>query len=151
MAQVTHDRFNVGEVTRTDVAQADRFLSEAKRELATIEMQLKRAQKASTLKVRTGEANLAYLFSVNLVRFGGIGVILFLVSILVPVYRYNSRLSAFYLARADALIMCRDRGLADLATMAALLTPTYEYEKGPSTTAETLSSLLKEGVALIKK
>jgi hypothetical protein len=149
--KATQDRFAIGEVTRTDVAQAERFFSEAKREIASVDLQLKKAPSASDIKKKVGEVNLAYLLSVNLVRFGGIGVILFLVSILVPVYRYNSRLAAFYMARADALIMCGDKGYDDLAAMAILLTPPYEYEKGPISSVESLSLLIKEGIALVKK
>ncbi len=132
-------------------AQIQRLLSETKRHLAIAEAQLKKAPNAAEIRKKHGDVNLANLISVNLVRFGGMAVILFLVSILVPVYRYNSRLAAFYLARADALIICGENGLDKLAALAALLTPTYEYEQGPPTPVDALSTLFKEGVSLAKK
>ncbi len=44
-----------------------------------------------------------FLIQTNITRFGPMIIILFFVSILVNLYRYNIRLSAYYDARADAL------------------------------------------------
>jgi hypothetical protein len=43
------------------------------------------------------------LIQTNITRFGTLVLLIFLVSILIPLYRYNARLAAFYRARADTL------------------------------------------------
>jgi hypothetical protein len=49
--------------------------------------------------------SIPFLVQTNITRFGPMIVILFFNSILVNLYRYNQRLSAYYDARADALIL----------------------------------------------
>ncbi len=48
-------------------------------------------------------AELFQLISTVVTRFGVVILLLFLVKILVPLYKYNTKLSAFYDARADAV------------------------------------------------
>ena len=72
---------------------------------------------------------------------------LFLISILVPVYRYNVRLATFYLARADSLILSRDVRVDDFGQLSNLLTPVISFDKEPKTPIETVSSLVKDGRA----
>lgn len=54
-------------------------------------------------------ADRSLLIASSFTRFGLLLVVIFLVQILVGVYRYSLRLSAFYAARADAIIAMGDR------------------------------------------
>lgn len=51
------------------------------------------------------EISIPFLIQTSVTRFGPMLIILFFVSILVNLYRYNIRLAAFYDARADAIEM----------------------------------------------
>jgi hypothetical protein len=82
--------------------------------------------------------------SVTINRFGSIGLILFLVSILVPLYRYNIRLSAFYEARADAIrLLGSEARASDFSIIAAILTPSHDFGPLPRTPVDQLSELIK--------
>jgi hypothetical protein len=51
------------------------------------------------------DVSIPFLIQTNVTRFGPMIIILFFSSIMVNLYRYNIRLSAYYDARADALIL----------------------------------------------
>jgi hypothetical protein len=51
----------------------------------------------------SGNLSLPFLLQLNITRFGTITLASIAISILVPLYRFSERLSAFYRARADAL------------------------------------------------
>ena len=89
-------------------------------------------------------ANPYLLISTYANRVGVILVILFLVGILVSLYRYNMRLSAFYDARADALYMMDflDVGFDRLAE--ALTPDTVDFGKQPRSPVDQVSTLARE-------
>jgi hypothetical protein len=74
-----------------------------------------------------------------------------LISILVPIYRYNVRLASFYLARADTLLLSKDTMVDNFSEMVSLLTPTHAFEKEPQTPIESVSGLIKDAAGLAKK
>ena len=76
-------------------------------------------------------------------RFGSILLILFLVQILVGLYRYNARLAAYYDARADAVMMA-DRPTMILELVAGLTPDGVDFTKGLKTPAGEFRDVLKE-------
>ena len=129
----------------------DRVLSElaARREL--LEERIRVAPLAATIKRTASNIDAMELLRTSLVRFGGMAVILFLISILVPIYRYNVRLATYYLARADTLRFSGEFKIEDFSTLTKLLTPTHAFEKEPSTPIDSLSAFAKEVLGLVKK
>ncbi|MEH2570246.1 hypothetical protein [Bradyrhizobium sp. AZCC 2289] len=84
------------------------------------------------------------LLQTSVTRFGLLAVIGFFVSILVSMYRYNIRLAAFYVARADALrLFAPDITISDFALVAAALSPTVEFGKAPQPPLAQLVDLIK--------
>lgn len=84
------------------------------------------------------------LLQTSITRFGVLAVIGFLVSILVSLYRYNIRLSAFYMARADLLRLSGEHtSVSDFALLATGLTPHLEFGKSPPPPLAQLSDLIK--------
>ncbi|MDX6611152.1 MAG: hypothetical protein QOD75_338 [Blastocatellia bacterium] len=71
-------------------------------------------------------------WSSTILRIGVIGLLVFLTQILVSLYRYNSRLIAFYRSRRDALLIA-DQKYSDVKQFAELLYPaTLDFGKEPS-------------------
>jgi hypothetical protein len=58
-------------------------------------------------------------------------------------YRYNIRLFAFYMARADALMMKGELGRVSLIALASSLTPGVDFGKTPQTPTEQILELLR--------
>jgi hypothetical protein len=87
------------------------------------------------------------LVQTSITRFGILAVVSFLVSILLPMYRYNVRLAHFYQARADAVLFLREKVLIGLETsggfetLERILTPRFEFGKTPSTPVEQVIDL----------
>jgi hypothetical protein len=144
------EEFDKGELTRTDVAEAEAVLGQITLKREIVDEKLKSAIPAKQLKVAATNLDTLDLIRTSLVRFGGVAVILFLISTLVPIYRYNVRLATYYLARADTLILCRDAKVSDFSAMIKLLTPTHAFEKEPTTPVETVASLVKEAAGAAK-
>ena len=76
------------------------------------------------------DMSIAQVVQTNVVRFGAIIVILLLIIILTPLYRYNSRLSTFYDARADILELQPEK-FTDLdgLKLATAFTPAFDAGK----------------------
>jgi hypothetical protein len=83
------------------------------------------------------------MVTTSIARFGSIIILLFLVQILVTLYRYNVRAAAFYDGRADALQLPRTSDLT-LAGMIEILTPTaLDFGKMPSTPLNEVLGAIK--------
>jgi hypothetical protein len=144
-------RFKKGEVTGTDVAQVKRFIGEVNLKLQLVEQKIKAAPAAKQIKQTSANIDTLDLVRTSLIRFGGVAVTLFLMAVLVPVYRYNVRLATYYLARADTLTICRDTNVSNFGEMINLLTPTLAFDKEPRTPVDSVSSLIKETAGLVRK
>jgi hypothetical protein len=144
----TRDRFRQGEVTRTDVAKAERSVNEIVLKREINEERMRAAPGAAAIKATAANVDTIELVRTSLIRFGGVAVILFLTSILIPVYRYNVRLGTYYLARADTLMLCRDSEVTNFGEIIKLLTPVYEFDKEPTTPIESVSSFVKDAVRM---
>ena len=147
----TTSRQEGGELTQTDVADNSAYLTEKNAELQILKSNLDTSDPAAEIRKKTGNIDVLSLISTNLIRFGGIGVTLFMIGILIPMYRYNTRLSTFYLARADALLLCKDGREVDFEMLCTLLTPTHAFEKEPATPIAALSKLAQGGLTLANK
>jgi hypothetical protein len=67
-------------------------------------------------------------------RLGSVLILLFLVQILVTLYRYNMRLAAFYDGRADALILITSGDDFEFSKYSDFITPTnLDFGKLPAT------------------
>jgi|GEM_PF-4771572 len=70
-----------------------------------------------------------HLAQTNITRFGTLVVVFFFIAVLQPIFRYNTRLGAYYDARADALLLLRNSNGQDLAALTATLTPALSFEQ----------------------
>jgi hypothetical protein len=103
-----------------------------------LEEQFLQGQLIGALKAgsKTGAEGDAYILgAIQFTRFGGLTVILFLVAILIRLFRYAMRLAAFYDAPADALLLTerwpevgRDADL--FMRIVAMLTPPASIDFG---------------------
>jgi hypothetical protein len=82
------------------------------------------------------------LIQTSVTRFGVVLILVFLVQILVSLYRYNMRLAAFYFARADGLVLL-SRMPSNLGTLVNIVSPDkIDFGKPPKTPAEEATGLL---------
>lgn len=87
----------------------------------------------------------------TITRFGTLVIILFLVRILIPQYRYKLRLSSYYQARADALALIKSEELKENVEFERLLsglTPEIPFGKEPETPYDRLielANIIKKG------
>ncbi|UWU80412.1 hypothetical protein N2603_18660 [Bradyrhizobium huanghuaihaiense] len=91
------------------------------------------------------------LLQTSITRFGLLAVVGFFVSILVSLYRYNIRLAAFYLARADALrLFAPDIEISDFVLLSTALSPTVEFGRTPPPPVTQLIDLVKSAKEVAK-
>jgi hypothetical protein len=148
----TQNKFTGGyNVTSADVAEAQRLVNEANLEQQLYQQRASGALPAAQIKQVTTSLDTIELVRTSLVRFGGVAVILFLISLLTPIYRYTVRLGTFYQARADILLLSRDTHLENFSEMSRLFTPVYGFEKEPTTPVESMTSFAKEAAGIIIK
>lgn len=89
-----------------DTAQYRKELSDLSSGLKYLEEEEKKALVGlSNHFQQKQDISVLFLIQTNITRFGPMFIIFFLVSILINLYRYNTRLSAYYDARADAMIL----------------------------------------------
>ena len=97
------------------------------------------------------EAQTSTLISAIVTRTGSIVLLLFLVQILVPLYRYNLKLAAYYDARGDALEIWNERdggSLEELEGLVGVLSPdTISFGHQPISPIEQAVDLAKHIVS----
>jgi hypothetical protein len=89
-----------------------------------------------------------------LIRVAAVLLIVFLVQTFITVFRYMTRLAAYYQARVDALQLAgeQDLAIADLQKMTSVLSPeAYDFGKVARTPAEQASDLARAIIANQKK
>jgi hypothetical protein len=96
-----------------------------------------------TLEDSGHSATVISLIATNVTRFGTLAIITFLISLSMSLYRYNIRLYAFYMARADALRMKGELGRVSLVALASSLTPGVDFGKNPQTPTEQIIELVR--------
>lgn len=91
------------------------------------------------------DEQLTFIVATLSTRVGALFILIFLVQILVNLYRYNVRLSTYYDARADAFEIYGASADADLADMIRALSPeNLDFGKTPSSPAQQAVELAKE-------
>src|SRR2546429_4018705 len=89
----------------------------------------------------------AQVIQSNLTRLASLGIMFFLVAILVPQYRYNIRMAAFYDARADSMRLAGKlpsiTRIEELEKTILAMTPDIDFGKAPSTPIDQLIALIK--------
>lgn len=80
----------------------------------------------------------------TIIRIGVILLLAFLLQLLVTLYRYNSRLAAYYDARADVLFYASEYEGGDLAVLVELFSPdSLDYGKSPKLAASQVVEAAK--------
>jgi hypothetical protein len=148
---LVRERVALGTAGASDLAEVERLLSEATKDREIAEQRAQGASPAAQLRTTAAALDTIELVRTSLIRFGGVAVTLFLISLLTPIYRYNVRLGTYYLARADALTLCRDTHVSDFAEMIRLLTPLYTFDKEPTTPVESIASLARDASGLVRR
>lgn len=125
-----------------DVYGWEMDLKASENRLVFLEEELKRRRATTTT---TGQSETIYLVSVLSTKIGSALMLLFLVQILVTLYRYNVRFASFCDARADALqLLITSEGIP-LGEVIALLAPDkLDFGKTPSTPLQNVVDLAKE-------
>jgi hypothetical protein len=149
--ELVRKQFEEGFAGRTAVIGIERVVTQRTLDREVVEERSKFAPLAAQIKTTTSNLDTIELVRTSLIRFGGVAVTLFLISLLTPIYRYNVRLGTFYLARADTLILARDTKVQNFGELIRLLTPAYAFEKEPTTPVDSVASFLKEAGGLVRK
>ena len=110
-----------------------------------IDSQERRLEKLNETLAETKTADTLFVVSTLATRLGAAALLLFLIQILVPMYRYNARLVAFYHARADVLQLCDKQDPGYLNELAGVLSPdAVEFGKAPRTPTQELVDLVAQ-------
>ena len=99
-----------------------------------------------------GGADISFITNTTAIRAGVIVLILFLVQILVHLSRYNTRLAAYYNARADVLLLIGNRRwdfvaltVAEVRELMDAFSPdTLDFGKSPATTMDRIANLARD-------
>ena len=87
--------------------------------------------------------NLNLLIASGITRFGILFIMLFIVQVLVNLYRYTMRLSAYYLSQADALLLAEDNGEGLMKVVPVFSPQNVDFGKVPVTPAQSLEKVLE--------
>jgi hypothetical protein len=87
--------------------------------------------------------NLNLLIASGITRFGILFIMLFIVQILVNLYRYTMRMSAYYLSQADAMLLAEDGGDGLLKVVPVLSPQDVDFGKAPQTPVQNLEKMLE--------
>jgi len=149
--QAAQAQYDTGYSRKSDVLQAELLVTRATLDQELFAQRASTALPAAQQKQVTTNLNTIELVRTSLIRFGGAAMVLFLISLLMPIYRYNVRLGTFYQARADTLLLSRDINVQNFPEMTRLMTPAYAFEKEPTTPVESLASFVKEASGVVRK
>ena len=87
-----------------------------------------------------------HVIETNATRIGVLAAMFFLVTILVPQYRYSIKMANFYQARYDSLEMLPDKiGVEDFERVVSIMTPNIDFGKSPPTPWEHILEVVKAG------
>ena len=94
------------------------------------------------------DISVPFIIQTNITRFGPMLIILFFVSILINLYRYDMRLAAYYDARADALRLCgSDLDIDVFTELTSSLSPDlHDIGKPPKLPTDYLIDVAKTAI-----
>ena len=124
LAELNEEYFNLEEDfgrLETDYRSSNKELTDMRR--ALLEFQ-------SGDKPQPVDENL--LVATAVTRFGVLVIAIYLVQILINLYRYNTRVAAYYRAAADALVLL-DHSPKKIEELRTLLWPDLDYGRSPQT------------------
>ena len=85
-----------------------------------------------------------HVIETNATRIGALAAMFFLVTILVPQYRYSIKMANFYQARYDSLEMLPDKiGVEDFERVVSIMTPDIDFGKSPPTPWQHILEVVK--------
>jgi hypothetical protein len=85
-----------------------------------------------------------HVIETNATRIGALAAMFFLVTILVPQYRYSIRMANFYRARYDSLELLPEKiGVEDFERVVSIMTPNIDFAKSPPTPWEHILEVVK--------
>ena len=87
--------------------------------------------------------NFNLLIASGITRFGILFIMLFIAQILVNLYRYTMRMSAYYLSQADALLLAEDGGESLLRVVPVFSPQDVDFGKAPATPAQSLEKTIE--------
>jgi hypothetical protein len=88
--------------------------------------------------------NWTAIIQTNATRYGALIIVFFLVTILVPQYRYSVRLASYYQSRSDLIVLLKGNiPSTEFAQIVAAITPTIDFGKAPKTPIEQLVEVAK--------
>lgn len=88
------------------------------------------------------------MIAAGITRFGVLALVIYLVQILINMYRYNVRVAAFYLAQADSCLVSGD-SQKDLVHLAEKLRPDFDFGKSPTAVPTKIADQLRVLVSKI--
>lgn len=136
-------RLEAGVGSRADLTQAKQRLQGVTGNLQLLNQRIDSFVPKRELSAEAAAPELPIIIQTNITRFGTLIVIFFFIAILVPIYRYNIQSAAFYDAVSDALLLIRDTGDGDIASLVGVLTPSVNFSKSPATPIEQSVELVK--------
>jgi hypothetical protein len=89
-----------------------------------------------------------------IIRVAAVLLIIFLVQTFITVFRYLTRLAAYYQGRVDSLQLAVDRGIsiADLRELSSIFSPeTYDFGKTPKSPSDQALDLAKAIITSVRK
>lgn len=102
---------------------------------------------ASDLPVAT-ETDQFSLIVFYITRLSSVLLILLVISILIPIYRFLAKLSLFYIAKADAIDLIQATGSGSFEEVSVALMPTHEFES-QSASASQVSGFFTEVIKAV--
>jgi hypothetical protein len=132
----------------TREADRDRIMQATKQSLAPIETSIRE------LNEQIAGSSTVLEYNSILIRVAAVLLIVFLVQTFITVFRYMTRLAAYYQARVDALQLAgeQDLAIADLQKLTSVLSPeAYDFGKVPRTPAEQAIDLARAIITSQKK
>ncbi|MEO1110112.1 MAG: hypothetical protein AAFX90_19535 [Pseudomonadota bacterium] len=89
--------------------------------------------------------NYQILLTSTVTRFGVLAIIIYLVQILIGLYRYNAMVAAHYRSSADLLVLSDNLEHSRMKNLQSILKPDIQYGKAPTSIPEKVA----EGVATV--
>ena len=111
-------------------------------------------QQAKDINTKITGSSSALEYNSILIRVAAVLLIVFLVQTFISIFRYTTRLAAYYQARSDALALAdkADVTIDDLQKLTTLLSPEgYDFGRPPKNPAEQAVELAKTIVASQRK
>lgn len=95
--------------------------------------------------------DLNFLYATAITRFGIMVIVFFFVKILLDFYKYNIRLSSYYKARADSLIIVGKYDKKFHKLLPALSPEPFDFEKAPKAPTEDFKTYTLQLLSTLKK